>query len=116
MSEQINASTVMQDLAADLRALSFVQWDRFTGGEWSPDINYVQVYGWIDRADDHKDFVLIIQWDNGERFFATSSAKYTEAISKALFDKPAGHNECQRVEDYLDIPNMVTVKGAEGTD
>ena len=109
MSEQVNAGKLIQDLADDLRALSFVQWDRFTAGEWSPDINYLQVFGWIDRDDDYKDFVLILQWDNGERFFTTSSAEYTDAISKELFDDSAGHNDCQRVEDYLDIPNMVTL-------
>jgi len=107
MSEQINAEMLLTDLESDLESMPFVNWDRFTTGDWG-DYDYVQVYGWIEREDNYKDFVLVILWENGERFFTTSSEKYTEDIFKVLFDEPLDeHNDCKRVENYLNIPNMI---------
>lgn len=99
---------ILEELAEELAELEFVEWDRWVGGEWSEGHDYITVYGWIDRDDRHKDFVEIIRWDDGGTYFTTSSAKHTEAIHRVLFDGTTdGHNDCRRVEDVLDLPNMV---------
>lgn len=101
---------ILEDLEEDLEALDFVEWDRWTGGEWSEGHEYVTVYGWIDRDDEYKDFVEIIGWDDGGVYFTTSSAEYTEEIYQVLFDEPLDeHNDCRRVENVLDIENMIEV-------
>jgi len=108
MSEEITGELILHDLADALEALDFVQWDRFTSGEYSDDLDFVEVYGWIDRPDDYKDFVVVTQYSNGHRNFTTSSSEHTEAIFQQLFDEPLDeHNDCKRVENYVDIPNMV---------
>jgi len=103
MTEQI--SEWMQD---ELEALDFVMWDRFTTGEWSEGLTYTTVYGWIDRDDSYKDFVMVTFWDDGGRWFTTSSEEYTIDIHQSLFDEPPEeHNDCQRVEDKAEIANVV---------
>jgi len=107
MSQEITGELLLTELKEDLESMPFAQWDRFTTGEWG-DNEYVQVYGWIDRKDAYKDFVLVILWDNGQGFFTTSSTEYTEDIFQVLFDDSLDeHNDCQRVEDYLNIENKV---------
>lgn len=90
-----------------LRRLPFVEWDRYTRGEWSAEMEYVAVYGWIDREDEYKDFVLIRFWPATESFvFTTSSDEYSEEIHRRLLGDD-GHNECHRVEHAFDVPNAI---------
>lgn len=88
-----------------LAQLSFVQWDRYVGtgnGE-------VHVYGWIDRPDKYKDFVLVTFYDDGISFI-TSSGKYSNMISKLLFGEGDEHVPCKRVEDFYQVPNVIRLK------
>jgi len=108
MSEQINGSLILEKHKDELKELDFVTWDRYVGGCWGEDINYVSVYGWIDREDDYKDFVEVIYWDDGGKYFTTSSAEYTQRIHQVLFDEsPEKHKDCQRVENVVDIENTI---------
>jgi hypothetical protein len=103
MTEQL--SDWIQD---ELKALQFVEWDRFVTGEWSEGVDYVTVYGWIDRDDAYKDFVVVTFWDDRGRWFTTSSDEYTVEIHQSLFDEsPDKHNDCQRIEHATDIGNVV---------
>ena len=90
--------------------LEFVEWDRYTTGAWNADVDYITVYGWIDREnDDYKDYVQLMMWSNNDNImFNTSSAKYTEQIYEILFDEPLDeHNDCKRVENAVEIDNVV---------
>jgi len=108
MSERVNTEVILSDFSEELQQLDFVEWDRYTGGKWSEEHNYISIYGWIPRNDGYKDFVEIIRWDDGGIYFTTSSARYTEQIHQILFDEPVeNHNECKRVENAIDIPNVV---------
>lgn len=90
-----------------LEKLSFVQWDRFSGNG-----DYAAVYGWIDReTDSYKDFVILIFFSSGGVEFHTSSSKYSLEIHKILNGEyDGGHNDCERVEKFFNIPNMVKLK------
>jgi len=110
MSKKTNVELILLELEDKLAQLDFVEWDRYTGGEWSEGRQYVTVYGWIDRQDGYKDFVEIIRWGNGQLYFTTSSAEHTEEIFEVLFDDSLdNHKECQRVENALDIDNVVNL-------
>jgi len=103
---------ILRNLSDKLEALDFVKWDRWVGAEWSDDLDYVTVYGWIDRSDGHADFVEIIRWEGGNMYFTTSSAEHTERIHKVLFESGTeNHNDCCRVENVLEITNMVELDG-----
>lgn len=94
-----------------LSSLSFVTWDRFTvqdDPEEEPDF---QIYGWIERDDDYKDFVLITLYPQGHMIkYTTSSPKYSKKISEILFRKVGNHMPCLRVEKHFETPNMVKLK------
>jgi len=108
MSEKVNGEMLVQEIEHHLEALDFVTWDRFTAGSWSEELDYITVYGWIDRPDSHEDYVEIVYWDNGHRMFTTSSEKHTEDIFEELFDEPLeNHNDCKRVENAVNIDNVV---------
>lgn len=77
-----------------LDKLSFVKWDRYI------DLgNYLEIYGWIDRDDDYKDFVLLeFNLKTKEGYcLATSSSKYSKEISK-LLDEEDEHIDCVSVK------------------
>jgi len=108
MSEPVNTELILAELSDKLAELDFVEWDRYTGGEWPDGRQCVTVYGWIDRDDDYKDFVVIIRWSNGQLYFTTSSYAHTEQIFEVLFeDSLDNHNDCKRVENALNIDNVV---------
>jgi hypothetical protein len=93
-------------IEATLNKLSFVRWDRFAGE------NY---YGWIDREDGKKDFIVIwfIESDVHDFGYVTSSSKYSKKICKLLYGKSKEGSPCQRIEDnYPNIKNVVKlIKG-----
>jgi len=110
MSEQVNGALLLQEHTDELAALDFVTWDRYVKGRWGTCFDYVSIYGWIDREGEYKDFVEIIYWDDGGKYFITSSAEYTNEIHEVLFDaSPDEHNDCQRVENAVDIENVATL-------
>ncbi len=82
------------DIADILNALPFVLWDRCTvaGDETT-------IYGWIDRRDGRKDFVLV-QFTGPLVGFTTSSARWSRTIHEVIYGPRAGdHNDCRRVVD-----------------
>lgn len=96
-----------------LERLDFVEWDRFTTGEWFGGQRYFSVYGWIGRDDDYKDFALLIMWPESEIVYPlTSSDKWSEEIHRQLWGEDDGHNDCRRVEETFDIPNAIELDGA----
>jgi hypothetical protein len=101
-------SDFKHNIEGALRQLDFVEWDRFVEGVWEEGLKYVSVYGWIDREDEYKDFVEVTFWDDGGRWFTTSSDEYTYRIHEILFDEPPEeHNACKRVEDHFDLRNQI---------
>ena len=85
-----------------LAKLPYVKWDRWTGELGSED--GIAVYGWIARDDSKADFVWMRIDNDGPWMFATSSAQYSEDISKRLnFQGSSGHHPCKRVEDFFNV-------------
>ena len=102
---------MIEQLKEPMADLPFVEWDRYVTGQWDADHDYVKAYGWIDRDDGYKDFVILTTWsDTNQINFTTSSSEHTERIHELLFDEsPENHHGCQRIEDAVDIPNMVSI-------
>lgn len=93
-----------------LARVPVVEWDRFVVGEFGNGDQYVSVYGWIDRDDDYKDFVVARFYvDIKEMEYTTSSDEYTEHLHTQWFgeDSLEDHNPCRRVEDAFDVENAV---------
>lgn len=86
-----------------LEKLPFVRWDRYIEDK---DDNLIEMYGWIDREDDYKDFVLLeFNLNKKEVYFvATSSDKYSEQIAEIL---NSSHSDCIRVEDNFYVFNSI---------
>lgn len=86
-----------------LKKMSFVNWDRYIGDTY---------YGWIDRKDSYKDFVVVtlptkmLGWVE----FITSSKKYSKQISKILGFAKNEHNTCKRIEDKFELKNCIHLK------
>lgn len=95
----------------DMVKLNFINWDRYyEDGENSA------VFGWINREDSHEDFLLLKYVYNSPESkrkrkriyytdFSTSSAKHSEEIATIL--EFGSHNDCTRVEETFDIPNVI---------
>ena len=81
-----------------LKKLNFVNWDRYFG-----ESNKLTFFGWIDREDNHKDFV-VLDFSGKYIWWATSSKKYSKEIADILNQK---HSECKRVEHFCDLPNVI---------
>lgn len=84
-----------------LTKLTFVYWDRYF--EYSEGISF---YGWIDRNDNYKDFV-VLDFIEGQISYSTSSDKYSKKIADILNQE---HSPCQRVEYFCDIKNMIKLE------
>jgi transposase-like protein len=96
-----------------LRACRFVDWDRYTVGDWDGE-QYVTVYGWIDRDDSHEDFAAVIFWPESEGVYnLTSSAEHSEQLTELLHGETDGHSECRRVEDAFNVENAVMTDGGQ---
>ncbi len=76
-----------------------VTWDRFT-----EQTDGYYIYGWIQRTDKQRDFVLLEFWTNEDGLlqgtFVTSSAKYSAAIYKFLYHDEPGHTSCKLIKDF----------------
>ena len=94
----------------DMLSLPFVRWDRFI-------VNFtersIDVYGWIKREDSHEDFVILTYEEQRDKVwtmrYSTSSAQYDKEIFKSLKCEGDAPNKCERVEDLLDIPNVIRI-------
>lgn len=96
-----------------LTTLPFIQWDRFTVFE-DPEEPDFKIYGWIDRDDEYKDFVLITLYPLDHSIeYTTSSPVYSEKITEILFGKTGDHIPCIRVEDHFKIPNSVKLESSQ---
>jgi len=96
-------------IAGHLESLPFVEWDRFVVGEMNGH-QFIDVYGWIGRDDEYKDFIWSRFWPSNESIeFTTSSDTYSTQISEIWFGDSSNHNGCQRVEDTFDVENAVTL-------
>lgn len=86
-----------------LEKFTFVMWDRFTEED-----GFYVFYGWIERKDKYKDF-LVITIDGEFTWFCTSSAKYSNLIDKILSFPTVSkqHNKCIRVESKFEIKNSI---------
>lgn len=104
-----------------LTDMPFVQWDRYT---FNDGVNkrherffWLKIYGWIEREDAYKDFVVLDFYKQGNIMEAhhiiTSSAKYSQPINEIMMEKD--HFDCNRVEDAFNIPNAVKRKAAPTT-
>ena len=96
-------------IAEVLGRVEFVEWDRFTLNEMDG-YQFVDVYGWIDRDDDYKDFVWSRFWPETETVeYTTSSDDYSREIQRIWFgeDSLGDHNPCRRVENTFDVSNVV---------
>lgn len=79
-----------------------VKWDRMAG-----EYDKFAIYGWIDRPDGKKDFVILIFDDLRVSCYLTSSSKLSPEIGRRLgFD--SNHKPCVRVEHlFPDIDNVI---------
>ena len=95
-----------------LSDIPFVNWDRFLDLKWARNRN-ITVFGWIEREDSYKDFV-VLEFDlvRSEVFFvSTSSEKYSKKISEIL---GSSHTICQRVEDNFNVNNSIKLQEVSG--
>ena len=103
-------------IATQLEKVKFVTWDRFTVSERQSH-TLVDVYGWIDREDQYKDFVWTRFYPDNRTFeYTTSSEERSQQLGKIWFEESADHESCQRVEDTFDIPNRVELQDSGDTE
>ena len=88
-----------------------VRWDRYVPGEF-----HLSIYGWLDRPDDHADFVLIDVYPATrdqprlQVYFTTSSADeaFGREAAEAIGVPFDSHTDCVRVEHSLpDVTNAI---------
>lgn len=95
-------------IGRELEKLPFVEWDRYTLNRCDKG-QFTRVYGWIERGDEYKDFVVLdfLHWSREAVFICTSSAECSERIQEILYGDADDHVECQRVENRFDIANAI---------
>lgn len=105
-------------IEAKLELLDFVEWDRFTEYDHPERGRVVDVYGWIGREDEYKDFLTVTFDPDVQQIhtFTTSSDEYTEEITRLLYGEvnPDTHVPCKRVEDRYDVDNCVKLQTTLG--
>jgi hypothetical protein len=104
-----------------LTRLDMVNWDRFVNGTDPNTVGrYINVYGWIERVDEYKDFVLLrfmLDYDPTLIAFTTSSDQYTDEIYRLIYrEEPDQHVSCKRVEYGFDIPNAIELNRSVDAD
>lgn len=101
-----------------LERASVVEWDRFVV-EDHDGTQCVRVYGWIDREDEYKDFVIARFWPDDEWLgFTTSSDEYSEWLQAEWFgeDSLDEHDSCRRVENAFSVENAIKLTGENPTE
>lgn len=112
MRQIVGAAQAAEDLN---KYFPEVRWDRFVNeiSDGIPDETtpIYTMYGWIDREDTYKDFVLVtFTWD-GSFVYYTSSAKYSKIFDERINGTSENHTDCERVEDWFpEIKNVVRLK------
>ena len=91
-----------QKVSDTLNKLPFVNWDRYF--EYESGASY---FGWIDREDKKKDFVVVDLFKDGTIGYATSSEKYTKEIAEIL---NCTHSECKRIEIIEGVKNAFKLR------
>lgn len=107
---------VVDKISQWLQRFEFVKWDRFT--ETS---DFYHIYGWIEREDNYKDF-LVIDFDKkvgNPDFWISSSARFDEKIIEVLKHPETmalalNNAQCKRVEDYFCLKNKVQLSQKKG--
>lgn len=90
---------IVENYESILNLFPEVSWDRFSG-----DFRELTVFGWIDREDQYKDF-LVLLFNNGRlEKFVTSSAKLSKEFSSRV---SFNHAPCRRVEEVVKNVKMV---------
>lgn len=99
-----------------LEKLEFVEWDRLLEFKNENGNRITRVFGWIEREDEYKDFVHLefLEESNEVLFLGTSSKQYSEKIHTILYGEDDDqHVQCRRVENQLDIENVIEIEGVE---
>lgn len=95
-----------------LNRIDEARWDRCV--EVPP--TTLVAYGWVDRADDHEDFVVLFfeETEHGTLVsYTTSSAELSPVIAERLFGAAGEHNECQRIEtEFPEVENAIRLEAA----
>ena len=88
-------TTTKNWIKTTLSKFPFVEFDRYID---DTDDNLIEVFGWIKRKDNDRDFIVLeFNLKTKEVYcIATSSAKYSEQISKILGEK---HISCKSVKE-----------------
>jgi hypothetical protein len=102
-------------IADELAAVPFVEWDRFVVEDHDGH-QCLRIYGWIDRDDEYKDFVVARFWPEQESIgFTTSSDEHSAYLHEEwIGEHPDDHTECRRVENTFDVGNVVELDGGSG--
>lgn len=98
------------DLQQRLAAAEMVEWDRFIMEENGDNSPMIRVYGWVDRDDQYKDFVLVDYFVEPEEVtYITSNPSIEDDLEAALVhkDEDVETVDCKRVEHYSDIDNAI---------
>ena len=91
------AVQIARKLSDTIRAIT---WDRYT----QTDEGFFVVYGWIGRTDGQRDFLVVMLWEYDKPedvFYTTSSAKYSEEVSRVLYGTADGHNACRKIDELF---------------
>jgi hypothetical protein len=95
----------IHNIELTLHPVEHVTWDRYTkeGNHWT-------IYGWVERDDAYKDFIVVdfdFYPDDGFGYsFTTSSAKYSEYFHNVM-QMDGEHSPCIRAEDTFKHLNTV---------
>jgi hypothetical protein len=99
-------SQLLERRAEILNRLPMVTWDRCA--HWSNEPpgmpECLAAFGWIERSDGARDFVLVeFLWPEEPLLCTstTSSAKYSAELVRLLMGADAPHVECERITDAL---------------
>lgn len=98
-----------------LEAAEVVKWDRFIGPMGRGGEKVIDVYGWIEREDNHEDFVWVRFYLNTVWFeYTTSSAEYSDYLAKTLHgadedELEDNHISCQRVKNAFNVENAIVL-------
>lgn len=89
-----------------LEKFLFVQWDRFCVDE-----EHTTIFGWIERDDEYKDFIVLYFIGGFLDSYMTSSSFYSLPIYKMINGGSAkGHVNCQRVEGRFNVNNSIKLR------
>lgn len=117
MDENALTTSEREWIASTLNKLPFVSWDRmhFLSPPRIEERNcrgfWLAVFGWIDREDAYKDFIIldfqITKKKMWASVFSCSSKKFSEEATKIIMGEGTEHNDCFRAERISGIKNSI---------